>query len=311
MAKAPKSFASVARGYANLWKKAELVKRKDALAIADRIIKVLPRYTPATKVTGVPEWAIGILHYRESNLDFGTYLGNGQTLGRKTTIVPKGRGPFRGEGAFERGAIDALELQKFDQIKNWTAARFLYESERFNGFGYYMKGINSPYVWGGTTLQQRGKYVKDGVFDPNVMDTQLGSAAILKALCERSPAIDDQVNPKAAPAELKTSKDVHDAIQGGKPAAQIVEEREMANEVPTTATADVVPFYQKKAFWAMVLGTMIVPLVNQVTKGAFEISPWMQDWIATAIVGVLGGGGVAAIITSNRITPTGAARSDG
>jgi lysozyme family protein len=343
MAKAPKNFAQVARGYNNLWKKVELKKDEEAFEIADRIIAVLDRYAPITDKIGVPEWAIGILHYRESNLNFNTYLGNGQPLNRRTTIVPKDRGPF---DSFEEGAIDALKLQGLDRIKDWSAARFLYESERYNGFGYFMRGINSPYVWGGTNLQQRGKFVSDGNFDPNVMDTQLGAAAILKALCERSLAIDAEVNPPQSPVPpivtppvpspheeeiahigqllseasakgeelmkmLKTARDVHEAIRSGKTAAELIDERKpvMANEIPDTAVVEVVPFYQKKSFWAMVLGTMVVPLVNQFTKGAFEISPWMQDWVATAIAAALGGGGVAAIINSHRITPTGAAKA--
>jgi lysozyme family protein len=205
MAKAPKSFSEVARGYKNLWNTTELVKRQAAIHVADRILQCIPQYEAITKATGVPGWVIGIIHYREANLNFRTYLGNGQPLSKKTTIVPKGRGPF---STFTEGAIDALKMEDFDKIRDWSAARFLYESERFNGFGYYARGVNSPYVWGGTNHQQKGKFVRDGVFDPNVMDTQLGSAAILKALCERSITINAQVNPD-------------------KPAAMIVLERTM------------------------------------------------------------------------------------
>lgn len=202
MAKAPSSFSQVARGYGNLWNSATLTRRTEALAIADRILKVYDRYTPITQKTGVPEWAIGILHYRESNLNFGTYLGNGQSLSRRTTIVPKGRGPF---ASFEEGGVDALKYEGLDKVGNWTAARFLFESEKYNGFGYYMRGVNSPYVWGGTSHQQRGKFTSDGVFNSNVMDTQLGSAAILKALCERSAKIRNQLSP-SVPAPTPAPK---------------------------------------------------------------------------------------------------------
>lgn len=277
MAKAPKSFAQVARGYANLWKKTELVKRTQAIQIADRIVKNLSAYTPITQATGVPEWAIGILHYRESNLNFGTYLGNGQTLSRKTTIVPKGRGPFLGKGAFTRGAIDALEMMNFHKIKDWTAARFLYESERFNGFGYFMRGINSPYVWGGTNHQQRGKFVRDGVFDPTVMDTQLGSAAILKALCELSLEINAQVNPKATEVELKTSKDVHDAIQSGKTGAQIAEDRKMTET--TKVEVDEKSPASSKIVWTQVIGVA----ASVAVLFGFNITPENQAMIVTGI----------------------------
>lgn len=341
MAKAPKNFASVAKGYANLWKKCELVKRTEALKIADRILSVYAKYTPITKATGMPEWAIAILHYRESNLNFGTYLGNGQTLSKKTTIKPVGRGPFLGEGAFIRGAIDAIELKEFQKIKDWSAARFLYESERYNGFGYMQlkNPINSPYVWGGTNLQQRGKYVRDGVFDANVMDAQLGSAAILKALCERSPEINAQVNgvptpeptpvpvPEPIPSpgyawealilksmaltmEIKTARDVHLAMQSGKTAAEIVKEREgnkMANEIPETVTVEEKPWYASKTVWLAAIAAL-APLLNMLTKGSINIDPSTQEWIANLISVVAGTGAAIFRVTATTVTPIAAAR---
>src|SRR5258705_10572295 len=59
----------------------------------------------------IPWWFIGVTHYREAGFDksgnprWDTCLGNGQALNRKTTIVPKGRGPFN---SWEEGAVDAL-----------------------------------------------------------------------------------------------------------------------------------------------------------------------------------------------------------
>ncbi len=51
--------------------------------------------------------------------------------------------------------------------------------ERYNGLGYYHKGLPSPYVWSGTDQYVKGKYVADGVFDPNAVDSQLGCAGLL------------------------------------------------------------------------------------------------------------------------------------
>lgn len=198
---APKSFSEVASGYANLWAKAEIrpERRAEAEKAADRILAVYDRYTPVTEKTGVPEWVIGIIHWRESTLNFKTHLVNGQPLNQVTTLVPKGIGPFLGDDAFERGAIIGLESHDLNKIKDWSAARFLYQMEKWNGWGYWGK-INSPYNWAATTLQERGKYVSDGNYDPNHWDTQLGAAAILKALCEKSNVIDAQVNGPDEPA---------------------------------------------------------------------------------------------------------------
>ena len=138
---------------------------------------------------------MGLCHYRESNFNFDTYLGNGQSLARVTTIVPKGRGPFTGPDAFINGAIDALRLEGFIGANDWGIARALYRLEGFNGYGYHGAGVNSPYLYGGSTIYgppeaKSGKYVADHVFNPSVVDTQLGTAVILKALMQLDSSID-------------------------------------------------------------------------------------------------------------------------
>ncbi len=47
----------------------------------------------------------------------------------------------------------------------------------------------APYLWGGTTIQQPGKFVADHKFDKRVMDKQLGCAAIMKVIAQ----LDDTV----------------------------------------------------------------------------------------------------------------------
>lgn len=130
--------------------------------------------------SGVEWYHVALLHRRESNADFHTYLGNGQSLAHKTTEVPSGRGPFTGPDAFYNGALDALHLDKLDEvIPPWPIEKILYYCEIFNGTGYDGHGIPSPYIWGGTNIQVYGKYVRDGVFDHTQMDTQPGCAPLL------------------------------------------------------------------------------------------------------------------------------------
>lgn len=129
-------------------------------------------------------WAhIAVIHKRESdsqdkngNPRFDSYLGNGQPLNRKTTIVPKGRGPFK---TFEEGALDALHLDGLDAIKDWRLEKILYYCEVFNGGGYSVRGLPSPYVWGGTSIQRPGKFVSDARWNGSAVDTQPGCAPIL------------------------------------------------------------------------------------------------------------------------------------
>ena len=55
--------------------------------------------------------------------------------------------------------------------------------------------MNSPYLYGGSTIYgppeaKGGKYVADHVFDSSVVDTQLGTGVILKALMQLDSSID-------------------------------------------------------------------------------------------------------------------------
>lgn len=147
--------------------------------VADRLLKNKARYQAVEKLTGVPWWFIAVVHERESSGAWDTYLGNGQKLNKKTTIVPKGRGPFV---SWEDGAVDALVNAAPYAAKNkdWSIGGALAKLEEYNGLGYYHKGVPSPYVWAGTNQYVKGKYVRDGVYDPNHVDTQLGCAGLLK-----------------------------------------------------------------------------------------------------------------------------------
>jgi lysozyme family protein len=135
---------------------------------------------------GVPAQFIGCLHNMECLNNFRGYLGNGELIigtGRKSTLVPKGRGPF---GTFEAGAADAFKLDGLLGIKDWSLGLELLLAEKFNGTGYlkYHAQENSPYIWACTSINDgKGKYVRDGVYDPNApTNGQVGVAAIYKQL---------------------------------------------------------------------------------------------------------------------------------
>lgn len=144
------------------------------------------QYQQVEIATGVPWALVAVIHRREGNADFATYLGNGQSLSRKTTIVPKGRGPFPN---FLVGAIDALKVDGLTSIKDWRLEKQLYYCAVFNGWGYEMRGLPSPYVWGGTSVQKPGKYVADHVFKPKVWDTQPGCAPLLWSIAQLDPTV--------------------------------------------------------------------------------------------------------------------------
>ncbi len=204
------SYSSVSNGYANLWDKAVIQEgdADNARKVASRIFANKDRYIKVAERISHPElWPlIGALHDREDGGNFSGVLHNGEHIigtGRKTSLVPAGRGPF---STWENSAVDALTMpgKEWHKIDSWPIARWLYEAEKFNGFGYYSRGINSPYVWSGTSLQQRGKYVADGVWSANAWDNQLGVAVVLKALFADHP----ELEPGGKPATIPTPADV-------------------------------------------------------------------------------------------------------
>jgi len=153
-------------------------------AVADRLLFQRPRYEAVSKALksqgyNIPWEFIAVTHQREASGDFTKYLGNGQALNKKTTIVPKGRGPF---SSWEQGAIDALVYAPPYAAKNtdWSIGGTLAKLEEYNGLGYSAKGVPSPYIWAGTDQYTKGKYVADHKYDPEHVDTQLGCAGLLK-----------------------------------------------------------------------------------------------------------------------------------
>jgi len=147
------------------------------------------QYKAIEDKTGVPWPLIAVLHRRESDANFFTYLGNGDPLSRRTVHVPYGRGPFTGPDAFIKGAVDALHLDGLDSVKDWRLEKMLYYCEVFNGLGYAMHGRPSPYIWGGTNIQVPGKYVADGVYSNSAWDGQPGCAPILYMIQKLDPTV--------------------------------------------------------------------------------------------------------------------------
>jgi lysozyme family protein len=175
------------------WQRAEIrpkwAKRIDAAV--DRYLRTHARYQTIEKMRkpGVPARVIFVLHGRESTWSFAKHLHEGSSLKRRTRWVPKGR-PKRGSPpfTFEESAEDALYLLK--DMENWEWGNLhsmLQNIETYNGLGYqkYHKDVPSPYLWSGTTVYTRGKYVSDGKFSKLAVDGQIGCAAILKRMRER------------------------------------------------------------------------------------------------------------------------------
>lgn len=137
---------------------------------------------------GVPARIVFVLHGRESTWNFSKHLHEGSPLSGRTRWVPKGRIPGKNPPyTFEQSAEDALYVIKSMHTVNWNSIEdTLSAIEKYNGTGYlrFHKNVNSPYLFSGTTLYTRGKYVADGKFSATAVDAQIGCVTILKRMEE-------------------------------------------------------------------------------------------------------------------------------
>lgn len=139
--------------------------------------------------TRVPWQMLACIHRRESDANFKTYLGNGQPLTLRTTEVPVGRGPFIGPNAFIDGGVDAINIEGWGSITDWRLEKQLYYMLLFNGVGSEAWGHPSSYIWGGTNIQQPGKWIRDHVWSSTVMDPQPGCAPLLWMIAKLDPTV--------------------------------------------------------------------------------------------------------------------------
>lgn len=209
--------AAMIAANAGRWKNAT-VTRPNFAPVAKRLdaAPAKARYQTVEAKTKVPWQAIGVTHEREASQSWNTQLGQGDPLGRKSVHVPKGRGPF---SSWEDGAVDALMncAPYAGRWNDWSVGGMLTLLEKYNGVGYAARGKPSPYVWSGTDQYISGKYVLDGVYDPNVDDAQLGCAGLLKAMMEIDPSIrfgNSVANARPTPEPPKDIVD--DATKGAR-----------------------------------------------------------------------------------------------
>jgi len=149
--------------------------------VSDRLsaAPAFSRYKAVEKLTGVPWWFTAVVHEREASQNWNTQLGQGDPLNKKSTHKPIGRGPFK---TWEDGAVDALvNCAPFAaKNKDWSIGGALTMLEQYNGLGYAQQDKPSPYIWAGTDQYEKGKYVADGKYSSETVDTQLGCAGLLK-----------------------------------------------------------------------------------------------------------------------------------
>jgi lysozyme family protein len=158
--------------------------RDNAAYYVKRLNHGRPTYEQVGKdLGGIPWIFIGVIHAMECGFNFAAHLHNGDPLTGRTAHVPAAR-PVEGSPPFtwRHSAVDALKMKRFHEVDDWTVPHMLFLLEKFNGFGYRMRQAVTPYLWSFSNLYQKGKYVKDGVFDSEAVSKQCGAALVLKSV---------------------------------------------------------------------------------------------------------------------------------
>ncbi len=246
MAKAP-TFDTRRAEYAALWTSMEIKPSKsgDIDATASRILANKARYKEVESGTGVPWFVIGMIHAMEAGLNFATHLHNGDSLQRRTVQVPKGR-PVAGQPPFtwKDSAIDAIQYDGLDKVKDWSIERICFELEKYNGWGTYLyhPDVSTPYLWSGTNHYVRGKYIADGKWSSTAISGQSGAMPILKKIIERD-------------GETAMVVQLSGGVAGGIAAGVASPEADEAPSRPfTTTVATVKSAYQSRSIWAALAG---------------------------------------------------------
>lgn len=170
--------------YEAQYRAAKFSNQSRASSAVDRLLKLEPIYRMGETKTSVHWFMIGALDAMECDNHPKGVLHNGELIvgtNKKTTLVPKGRGPFatKLESIVDALAYDGLTGKKM------SIGECLKWAEKYNGMGYKSRGIMSPYVWASTDRYSKGRYVADGKFDSNAVSNRAGVASIFKELERR------------------------------------------------------------------------------------------------------------------------------
>jgi lysozyme family protein len=141
------------------------------------------QYEAVAKRVQTPWYFVGIIHSLEAGYNFKSHLHNGDPLRARTWQVPAGRpAEWNPPTDWASSASDALAMKHYDKQPDWSLAQMLFRFESYNGFGYRARKVPSPYLWSFSDQYAKGKYVKDGKWDPQAVSRQCGAAILVKAL---------------------------------------------------------------------------------------------------------------------------------
>lgn len=192
----------------------------------------MQHFNRITERTSIPQVVQATICEREDGCDFTKNPAQGDPLTRPSRHVPAGRPPLGDSPndkfpvSWEFAAMDAFTVCDRLNVNSapWSLAYACWKWEGYNGFGYRAHRTRSPYVVGGSNLQQRGKYVADGVWDADHMDEQLGCLPVAMRMIELNPALSLGVAiVVASPSIIPAVSPVPTALGGGLTGARWVQ----------------------------------------------------------------------------------------
>ncbi len=262
------NYAGLIAQNAKRWQTAKLTRASEFKPVARRLVAAKERYKEIELLTGVPWFVIAVIHEREASQLWDRNIAQGDPWNRKSVRVPKGRGPFT---SWKDAAIDALSNCKpyAAKWKNWTPGGAMTLLELYNGLGYYNKGKPSPYVWSGTDQYAIGKYVSDGVYNPNVVDKQLGCAGLILAMKALDPTIKLDGETPAPPDIQPSEPETKPAIKSKSIWASIV-------AALTTAGTAFVDALGDWRVWAAVIVLLLLAYIVWERNGKPDIRGWFR-----------------------------------
>ena len=148
------------------------------------------RYEDVASKTGAPWYFIGIIHGLETSFNFLAHLHNGDTpLTSKTKRIPKNRpDPWLPPSGWAASAQDAMAIEHFTGLSDWSLDHILYRFEAFNGFGSRTRlsgtGYGTPYLWSFSNHYEKGKFFKDRKWNPDLVSEQRGAGVLLRVLVD-------------------------------------------------------------------------------------------------------------------------------
>lgn len=161
--------------YDNLFQSMIIKNSQEIINVVNDIDRDWYKWYCKTYQKGIDWKFVAIIHRLECDGDVNKQILNGENWNTKTKLVPKNLGPFK---SWDDAANKAFLLKGIITIPN-TISNILWECERWNGWGYVKKKINSPYIWSKTNHYICGKFTSDGKFSSTAVSKQIGAAPLL------------------------------------------------------------------------------------------------------------------------------------